>query len=96
MVQQGNGATDPKLTTGNIIQRVTSLADAKKNIEKAAKGWGTDEAMMYSNIRNVSVSDRLALKNDRTIQSILKDELSGHDLWKAYLLLLGLKIKALA
>lgn len=62
-----------------------SYEEAKKKIEAAGKGWGTDEAAIYDAIRKCSERDKL--KADASIQKLLKDEMSGHDLWKAQLLL---------
>jgi hypothetical protein len=70
---------------GNVIQRAITFDEAKKRIRKAGKGWGTDEGGIYAAIRECS--DRGRLKNDPDVQYILKDEMSGHDLWKAYFLL---------
>jgi peptidoglycan hydrolase-like protein with peptidoglycan-binding domain len=62
-----------------------SYEQAKKKIQDAASGWGTDEDGIYSAIRGCS--ERSKLKSDSEVQAILNDELSGHDLWKAQLLL---------
>lgn len=66
------------------IQRAISFDDAKAAIEKACKGWGTDEKAIYHAIRECS--DRPRLQNDPTVKQLLDDELSGHDRWKADLL----------
>ncbi|HEY9599168.1 MAG TPA: peptidoglycan-binding domain-containing protein, partial [Cyanophyceae cyanobacterium] len=58
---------------------------AKKKIEDACRGVGTDEDAIYAAIRECV--ERNKLKNDADVQALLNDELSGHDLWKALLLL---------
>lgn len=62
-----------------------SYEEAKKQIEAAGKGWGTDEAGIYAAIRQCYEREKLAA--DPAVQALLEDELSGHDLWKAQLLL---------
>lgn len=61
--------------------------DAKEQIEKACKGWGTDESGIYDAIRTVDAGDRPKLAADKDVQKWLKDEMGGHDYWKALLLL---------
>lgn len=71
---------------GVRVQRAISLPDAQAAIKKASESsWGTDEEAIYQAIRDCS--DRPGLKADATVQSTLKSELSGHDYWKALLLL---------
>jgi hypothetical protein len=62
-----------------------SYETAKQKIEDACRGMGTDEEAIYSAIRECL--EREKLKNDGDVQRLLNDELSGHDLWKAQLLL---------
>ncbi len=69
-----------------VLQRIP-LADAKDAIEDAAGGWGTDEDGIYQAIRDCDAADRPALAADPDVQRILRDEMEGHDLWKALLLL---------
>jgi hypothetical protein len=65
-----------------VVARVP-VADAYKAVEDAASGLGTDEDGIYQAIR--TCDDRAALKG--RIKSIIEDELSGFELWKAQLLL---------
>lgn len=69
----------------SVVQRATSFADAKRTIQQQTERWGTDEEAIYSAIRDCS--DRPRLKADGQVQQWLRDELSGHELWKAQLLL---------
>lgn len=62
-----------------------SFEEAKKKILEAGEGWGTDEEAIYTAIRDCS--ERAKLQADAEVQALLKDELSGHELWKAQLLL---------
>ncbi len=69
----------------SVVQRATSFADAKRAIQQQTARWGTGEEAIYSAIRDCS--DRPRLKVDADVQRWLSDELSGHELWKAQLLL---------
>ena len=62
-----------------------SLADAKRIILKATKGWGTDESAIYDAIRRCD--NRKSLMSDVTVISALSDDMGGHELWKCYLLM---------
>jgi hypothetical protein len=70
---------------GATMQRSLSVTDAKRWIKEASDGPGTDEDKIYDAIRQCT--DRAALKADPDVQKMLNSELSGHDLWKAQLLL---------
>jgi hypothetical protein len=74
-----------RLLTSATIQRSISLIDAKRWIKDATDGAGTDEDKIYRAIRQCA--DRAALKADPDVQKMLNGDLSGHDLWKAQLLL---------
>ena len=67
------------------LQRALSAKQAKAEIEDACEGWGTDEEKIYRAIRECS--DRATLKKDPRVQYLLRDDLSGHELLKAGLLL---------
>lgn len=67
------------------IQRAMSYDDAKKAIKEAVAGIGTDEAAIYQAIRDCSSRSRL--RRDGEVIRWLHDDMSGHDLWKAQLLL---------
>ena len=62
-----------------------SYEDLVKVIEAQADRWGTDEDAIYSAIR--CCPEREKLKWDMIPLNKLKNEMSGHDLWKAYLLI---------
>jgi Putative peptidoglycan binding domain len=79
------GPVPPGPTPPGPVPTGLTYEQAKKKIKDAASGWGTDEEGIYSAIRDCS--ERNKLKTDGEVQAILKDELSGHDLWKAQLLL---------
>jgi hypothetical protein len=62
-----------------------SLAEAKRIILDATDGWGTDEAAIYDAIRRCN--GRSGLKSDGAVLSALAEDMEGHELWKAYLLI---------
>ncbi len=71
--------------TDRDLPNALTLQEAKDAIYEAGSGLGTDEEGIYSAIRNCV--DRAGLESDAKIMAELKDEMSGHDLWKAFLLL---------
>ncbi|KAA3660641.1 MAG: DUF4157 domain-containing protein [Chloroflexi bacterium] len=75
-----NGGTLPGWANVNI-------SEAREAIKKAGEGWGTDEGAIYDAIANTTPAERAAMKQDPTIRQVLHEELSGHDLWKAQLML---------
>ncbi len=60
-----------------------NLGPARRAILAAGAGLGTDEQAIYDAIANATDAERAAMRSDRVIQSVLDDELSGHDLWLA-------------
>lgn len=68
-----------------LLQRLITAEEARKRIFAAGRGAGTDEDAMYAAIRECA--DRAALKKDPAVQEELRDELSGHELWRAQLII---------
>ncbi len=68
-----------------VIQRAITFDVAKQRIKRAGSGWGTDEGAIYAAIRECN--DRPRLQADPDVQRMLRSEMKGHELWKAYLLL---------
>lgn len=62
-----------------------SYDEAKKQIMANGDKWGTDEEGIYTAIRQCYEREKLAA--DPEVQALLEDEMSGHELWKAQLLL---------
>lgn len=81
-IRTGNGAA-----SGPVVQMKLKFAAAKKKITGAEGFWGTDEKAVYDAILGVSAADRKRLKKDAAVQAFIKKYMSGHDLWKAQLLL---------
>lgn len=71
--------------TDKDLPKSYTLDEAKAKIYEAGSGLGTDEEAIFEAIRNCT--DRGGLKGDSAIMDELRDEMSGHDLWKALLLL---------
>ena len=80
-------------TQNSVIQRQPakendnsiSIAEAKKIILKATKGWGTDESAIYDAIRRCD--NHKGLMYDGEVINALNNDMSGHELWKSYLLI---------
>ena len=64
-----------------------NIGAARRAIQAAGSGAGTDEEAIYQAIRNASAPERAAMKTDMAIQRVLRTEMSGHDLWRAYFLI---------
>ena len=62
-----------------------TVEKAKEQIQNAASGWGTDENSIYDAIRRCN--SRFGLSSDPHLMDLIRDELSGGDLWKALFLL---------
>lgn len=62
-----------------------TVEKAKEQIQNAASGWGTDENSIYDAIRRCN--SRSGLSSDPHLMELIRDELSGGDLWKALFLL---------
>lgn len=79
---KANQSTD---TIQKASKNSLSLADAKSQIIKATKGWGTDEDEVYSAIRKCS--SRKSLARDAQVMAAIRGDMSGHELWRCFFLM---------
>ncbi|HEX8492153.1 MAG TPA: DUF4157 domain-containing protein [Pyrinomonadaceae bacterium] len=81
-------------------QAVADAAALYEAMEGGITGWGTDEATIYKTLRNKSAEEREAIAAEyyrisgRKLETVLDDELSGHELDRSDALMEGNTAKA--
>lgn len=75
-----NGGAAPVWLSDNIAQ-------ARKAIIDAGKGWSVDDRKIYDAIAKASPAERTQMKTDPAVRQVLFTEFRGGSLWKALLML---------